>query len=195
MRQAFLAYEILTGNETLKGLALFVENHIVTDILSAGSLPPDVTVEKFPGCFIAPSFIDLQLYGGNGKLFSHSLDTESLDATNDYCKSGGCSHFMITMATNSMENFLKGIDAAGAYMSSGKKGLLGLHLEGPWISKAKKGAHVEAFIKKPTIEEVERLLEKGKGIIKMITLAPEECDQAIVKLIMEHGIIVSAGHS
>jgi N-acetylglucosamine-6-phosphate deacetylase len=195
MRQAFLADEIMTGNETLKGLALFVENNIVSGILSPGSLPSDITVEKLPDCLITPAFIDLQLYGGNGKLFSHSLDIESLEATRDYCQSGGCSRFMITMATNSMENFLKGIDTAGAYLSSGKKGLLGLHLEGPWINPVKRGAHIEAFIKKPLREDVELLLERGKGIVKMITLAPEQCDDEIVSLIMDHGIIVSAGHS
>ena len=103
MRQAFLADEIFTGSETLKEQALFVENHIITGFRQPASLPPDTHIEKFPGCIISPAFIDLQLYGGNGKLFSHSLDIESLNATNAYCVSGGCSHFMITMATNSME--------------------------------------------------------------------------------------------
>ncbi|HET6999721.1 MAG TPA: N-acetylglucosamine-6-phosphate deacetylase [Puia sp.] len=195
MRQAFLADEIFTGNETLKSHVLLIENNIVSDILPQGSLPPDLTVETFPDCFITPAFLDLQLYGGNGKLFSHSLDTESLDATRAYCMAGGCSRFMITMATNSMENFLKGIDAAGEYLSSGKKGLLGLHLEGPWINPVKRGAHIEAFIKKPPRKDVELLLEKGRGIVKMITLAPEQCDDEIIQLIMDHGVLVSAGHS
>jgi N-acetylglucosamine-6-phosphate deacetylase len=195
MRQVFLADEIFTGNETLSGRALFIENNIVSDILPPGSLPPDIAIEKFPDCFITPAFIDLQLYGGNGKLFSHSLDIESLDATRAYCMAGGCSRFMITMATNSTENFLKGIDTAGEYLSSGKKGLLGLHLEGPWINPVKKGAHIEAFIKRPPRKEVELLLEKGRGVVKMITLAPEQCDDEIIHLIMDHGVLVSAGHS
>jgi N-acetylglucosamine-6-phosphate deacetylase len=195
MRQAFLADEIFTGNETLKGQILLIDNNIISGVIPESSLPSDVVVEKFPDCIIAPAFIDLQLYGGNGKLFSHSLDTESLDATHAYCVSGGCPHFMITMATNSMENFIKGIETAGEYLSSGKKGLLGLHLEGPWINPVKKGAHIEAFIKKPPREDVELLLGKGRGIIKMITLAPEQCDDEIIQLIMDHGILVSAGHS
>jgi len=195
MRKAFLADEIFTGNETFKGHALLIENNIVSDIVSQGSLPPEMTVDRFPGCMVTPGFIDLQLYGGNGKLFSQSLDTSSLDATRDYCAAGGCSHFMITMATNSMENFIKGIEAAEQYMSNGKTALLGLHLEGPWINPVKKGAHIEAFIKKPPRKDVELLLEKGNGIIKMITLAPEQCDDEIIHLIMDHGILVSAGHS
>ena len=195
MRQAFQADEIFTGTETMAGQVIITENNIITGILPKEFIPPGFEIQSFPGCMIAPAFIDLQLYGGNGKLFSNSLDTESLEATFAYCVSGGCSHFLITMATNSMENFIKGIDAVSDYMASGKKGLLGLHLEGPWINKVKKGAHVEAFIKKPTLEEVDLLLEKGRGIIKMITLAPEQCDDDIINLLMDNGIIVSAGHS
>ncbi len=195
MKQAFLGDEIFTGNEMLTGQVLIVENKKIAGILPSASLPSGISIQTFPGCIITPAFLDLQLYGGNGKLFSHSLDTESLDATYAYCASGGCSHFMITMATNSMENFMKGIDAAGEYIASGKKGLLGLHLEGPWISPAKKGAHIEAFIKKPSLKEAELILDRGKGIVKMITLAPEQCDDRVVQMLMDNGIIVSAGHS
>lgn len=195
MKQAYLADEIFTGNEMLAGQVLVTENKKIFGIIPPGSLPSDYLVKTYPGCIITPAFLDLQLYGGNGKLFSHSLDTDSLDATYSYCTSGGCSHFMITMATNSMENFLKGIEAAGDYISSGKKGLLGLHLEGPWISPAKKGAHIEGFIKKPSLKEASDLLERGQGIVKMITLAPEQCDDEIIQLLMDNGIIVSAGHS
>ncbi|HXB30144.1 MAG TPA: N-acetylglucosamine-6-phosphate deacetylase [Puia sp.] len=195
MKQAFQADEVFTGNETMTDQVILTENNIITGILPKEFLPSGYDIRSFPDCMVTPGFIDLQLYGGNGKLFSNSLDTESLEATFAYCVSGGCSHFIITMATNSMENFLKGIEAAGAYIASGKKGLLGLHLEGPWISKAKKGAHVEAFIKKPILKEVELLLEKGKGVIKMITLAPEECDDKIITLLMDNGILISAGHS
>jgi N-acetylglucosamine-6-phosphate deacetylase len=94
-----------------------------------------------------------------------------------------------------MEKFFRGIDVVGAYLASGKKGLLGLHLEGPWISPAKKGAHIEAYIKKPTRADVNALLEKGRDIVKMITLAPEQCDDEIIKLLLDNGILVSAGHS
>jgi N-acetylglucosamine-6-phosphate deacetylase len=195
MKQAFLADEIFTGTRTLADQVILTEKNMITGIVSDKSIPPEYTLQSFPGCLIAPAFIDMQLYGGNGKLFSHSLDSASLDATYAYCASGGCSHFMITMATNSMENFFKGMDAAGAWMASGKKGLLGLHLEGPWINPVKRGAHIESFIKKPTREDVMDIVQKGRGIVKMITLAPEQCDEGIINLLMENGILVSAGHS
>lgn len=195
MKQAYLADEIFTGTNTLSGTVLLTENNRIAGIHSADDLPSDFELLRFPGCVIAPAFVDLQIYGGNGRLFSHSLDAESLDATRAYCAAGGCSHFMITMATNSMENFLKGIETVQTYMASGKKGVLGLHLEGPWISPAKKGAHIEAFIKKPTLAEVNGLLEKTRGVVRMITLAPEQCDDEIIRVLLNNGILVSAGHS
>jgi N-acetylglucosamine-6-phosphate deacetylase len=174
---------------------ILTDDNVITDILPSDLFSSECEIQSFPDCMITPAFIDLQLYGGNGKLFSNSLDIESLEATYAYCVSGGCSHFLITMATNSIENFLKGIDTVGLYKASGKKGLLGIHLEGPWISKAKKGAHIESFIKIPTLNEVQLLLERGRGIIKMITLAPEQCDDDVIALLMDNGILVSAGHS
>ncbi|PWT77143.1 MAG: N-acetylglucosamine-6-phosphate deacetylase [Bacteroidetes bacterium] len=195
MNLAFKAREIFTGHELRSGQTVLVRNKKIEDIVPSSAIPANFHVRDFSSLTIAPALIDLQIYGGNGKLFSAELTTESLDATYEYCLQGGCTHFMITMATNSMEKFKSGIRVVGQYLEMGGKGLLGLHLEGPYINPAKKGAHIEKFIKKPTIDEVKMILEKGKGIIKMMTLAPECCDKEIVDLLLENNILVSAGHS
>lgn len=70
MKQAYLADEIFTGTNTFSGKVLLTENNRITGIQSAGDLPPGFEILQFPGCMIAPAFIDLQIYGGNGKLFS-----------------------------------------------------------------------------------------------------------------------------
>ena len=77
------------------------------------------------------------------------------------------------MATNAKEVMYAAIEAVRSYQQQGLPGVLGLHLEGPFINIAKRGAHIEQFIHVPTLEEVRELVERGKGIIKMITLAPE----------------------
>src|SRR6185312_4562874 len=100
-----------------------------------------------------------------------------------------------TIATNSTEVFKKGIDAIREYWKRGGGGIPGLHIEGPWINKIKRGAHIESFIHSPGMNEVKELLEFGKGAIKMITLAPEVCAKEIIDLIKSYNIIVSAGHS
>ena len=195
MNTALTAREIFTGHEMLTNKAVLVRDDKITGIVSTEEVPGNYLLKDLGEYMLAPAFIDLQIYGGNGKLFSAELTTDALDATYEYCLGGGCSHFMITMATNSIEKFVKGIEVVRKYWTGGGKGLLGLHLEGPYISVAKKGAHIEKFIKKPTLEEVSMLLEKGKGVIKMITVAPEVCDPAIIDLLLEHKILVSAGHS
>jgi N-acetylglucosamine-6-phosphate deacetylase len=195
MNSAFIASEIFTGKEVLTDHAILVSDNKVIDLLPQHSIPESFQKQFLDGYLVAPAFIDLQIYGGNGLLFSSDLSTASLKSTYAYCLQGGCSRFMITMATNSMEKIWQGIDVVRKYWEEGGKGLIGLHLEGPYINVAKKGAHVEAFIRKPEWEELNRLLQKGKGIVKMMTLAPECCSAEIIALLQNHGILVSAGHS
>jgi len=195
MSTAFVAREIFTGHELLSGKAVLVRDGKVVDIVDAHLIPAGYRTRDLDGYMLAPAFTDLQIYGGNGKLFSAELTAESLEATYESCLQGGCTQFMITMATNTIEKILQGIQAVKHYWAMGGRGLMGLHLEGPYINPVKKGAHVEAYIKKPQRQEVEMLLEKGKGVIRMITIAPEQCDQQIIELLLASQIIVCSGHS
>ena len=73
--------------------------------------------------------------------------------------------------------------------------ILGLHIEGPYISPMRRGAHIKEYIKLPESEEVKALIAEGKGVVKMLTLAPEVCSPEIIDLLNENGIVVAAGHS
>lgn len=195
MYTAIINARIFTGSTLESGKAILMNGGTIEGLVPQSEVPGNYNVEDLRGLNIAPSFIDLQIYGGNGKMFSHELSIEALEATYEYCLSGGCTHFMVTMATNSIDNFLKGIDTVQKYWDNGGKGVLGLHLEGPYINPVKKGAHVEGYIKKPALEEVQQLLGRQKGIVKMITIAPEVCDENVLDYLLDEGIIVSAGHT
>src|SRR5580692_1346418 len=195
MSNAFIAREVFTGQDIQTGKAVLTRDGKITDIVPAVDIPSNYRVRDLPGYLLAPAFIDLQIYGGNGLLFSAELSTAALEATYEYCLEGGCTQFMITLATNSIDKFLHGLEVAREYRTGGGKGLLGVHLEGPYINPAKRGAHLEKFIKTPTPEEIGLLLHKGKDIFRMMTLAPECCDRACIDLLLRNGIIVSAGHS
>jgi N-acetylglucosamine-6-phosphate deacetylase len=194
MRTAIYNGTIYTGGEILRSKAILVDDGVIVELVDASAIPGEYEKKDLHNLNIAPSFIDLQIYGGNGKMFSHELSAASLRATFEYCKSGGAAHFMITMATNSIEKFLKGIQVVKEYWDKGGEGLLGLHMEGPYLNPVKKGAHIEKYIKKPTFEEVQMLLDKGRGIIKMMTIAPEMCDDGVIRLLIDNNL-VSAGHS
>lgn len=172
-----------------------MENGIIKEIVPVSSLSSSQHTEQFDNCTIAPAFIDLQIYGAYGKLLAVYPETASLYKLKEYCEKGGAAFCLPTVATNTKEVFYKCIDAVKDYWSKGGEGVLGLHLEGPWINPVKRGAHIESLIHSPVIKEVEELLNNGKGVIKMITLAPEVCSKEIIDLILSHNIIISAGHS
>ena len=163
MSNAFIAREIFTGQDIQTGKAVLTRDGKIVDIVPVDDIPSNYRVRELPGYLLAPAFIDLQIYGGNGLLFSAELSTAALEATYEYCLEGGCTQFMITLATNSIDKFLRGFEVAREYRMAGGKGLLGVHLEGPYINPVKRGAHLEKFIKTPTLEEIGLLLQKGKG--------------------------------
>lgn len=175
--------------------AIIARDGIIENIVPASSLNEADIIESFPGCFMAPAFIDLQIYGAYKKLFAVYPETGSLKKLNEYCNSGGAAFCMPTVATNSRDVFYECIDAIKKYWDESGEGILGLHIEGPWINPVKRGAHIESFIHSPNLKEVEELITYGNGVIKMITLAPEVCGKEVIEFILSHGIVVSAGHS
>jgi len=195
MATALIARELFTGYDIHTARAVLVRDGKIVDIVAESAIPADYRIRELNGYLLAPAFMDLQIYGGNGMLFSAEMTSESLEAVYEYCLQGGCTQFMITLATNSIEKMILGMDVAREYRNSGGKGLLGVHLEGPYINPAKRGAHLEKFIKKPTPDEIRLLLQRGRDIFRMMTLAPEQCDRECIELLLRNGIIVSGGHS
>lgn len=192
----YCADKIFTGKELLHNYAIVVdENNSIVDVLPQERLNKSVVKQQPVYQLLVPSFIDIQIYGAGEKLLSIYPETDTLYKFYDYCKSGGASFFLPTVATNTYTVFYACIDAVKQYWNEGGKGCLGLHIEGPWLNPAKRGAHIESYIHSPTVENVIQLLDYGKDVIKMITLAPEVCTDEVIQFIQSHNIIVSAGHS
>ena len=206
MKTIFYNGTIHTGHETFTRHAVVIAGATIREVRPAEGLDltaPGVTADTsgtprlidLEGGHLAPAFIDLQLYGGHGHLFSDHPSVAALTATYRYCLEGGAAYFQPTMATQPDELMEKAIAAVKDYRAQGNKGVLGLHLEGPFINPAKRGAHVEAFIQRPNPEKLEALLERAGGHVTMMTLAPERCDESIVRQLAEAGVVVSAGHT
>ena len=194
MKKAYSADKIFTGQSWKNNSAVIIENDVVVNVVQFNHLPGNIPVIQHSSV-IAPAFIDIQIYGASSKLFSADPSAEALHKMKEHCDKGGTKYFLPTIATNTIDVFKKGIDAVKDYWKNGGSGVPGLHIEGPWINKEKRGAHIESFIHAPQKDEVTELLEYGKAVIKMITLAPEICSEEIIDLIKSYGIIISAGHS
>jgi N-acetylglucosamine-6-phosphate deacetylase len=189
----YTADKIFTGEEWLYNHSIIIENETIVDVLPTSSINHSNNQQTFNT--LVPAFIDIQIYGAGSKLFSVYPTTDALQNLYEYCVSSGTHFFMPTVATNTSQVFYNCIDAIRNYWQQGGKGCMGLHIEGPWINPAKRGAHIENLIHPPTIEEVKTLLDYGKDVIKIITLAPEVCAIEIIALIKSCGITISAGHS
>lgn len=194
--QAFYNGTVFTGDRFINNVAVLVNKGSVEAVVPVADIPANTDRFDLQGNFLVPAFIDLQLYGGNGLLFSQALNEEAIVATDVYCVSGGCTRFLLTMATNSIDVFLQGIAVVKTFLEKNTaSGLLGLHLEGPYINPVKRGAHLLEHIKQPTVDEVKLLLDKAEGTVKMMTLAPEQCSDEVIQLLIDNNVIVSAGHS
>ncbi len=195
MPVAYINAPIFTGEDWLENHAVIVADEVIEAVMPRDKLPTDMTVEDAQGKRIVPGFLDLQIYGAGGKLFSAYPQPESLQALYEHNLQNGTVACLVTIATQPMDVILQCIDAIKDYWKKGGKGILGMHLEGPFINPEKRGAHVEEWIHTPWIAEIRELLQRAKGVIKMITVAPETCSPEIVQMIQEAGVVISAGHS
>lgn len=188
-----------TGTAVLTHHALLVENGQVAALLpeeDISSLPADVPMVNGRGLNAAPGLLDLQVYGAAGQLFSVEPGLEALEALARHTFRHGTTGFVATMPTNSWEMMCTALEAGREFQRRHPaQGLLGIHLEGPYINPVKKGAHQEEFIHAPTVAEVDELLKRADGVLKIMTLAPEVATPAVVARLREAGVVLSAGHS
>ena len=174
-------------NDLKKNQTITIEGSLISDIKDSDhTATSDFLV--IPGC------IDLQIYGSGGRLFSADPTVESLTIMEDDLLKKGTTGFLACMATNSAEVFNKCISAAKEHRSTAKN-CLGLHLEGPFLNPKRLGAHVPEFVRKASLDEIKKLIDFGDGVIKMMTIAPELQDDAVIEYLLDNGVVVSLGHS
>ena len=135
-----------------------MEDETIIGIIPSNKIDKNTEIIDYKNALIAPAFIDLQLYGAHKRLLSAYPDAESVKAIYEYSKAGGASHCMPTVGTSTYETIFKCIDAIKDYWKNGGEGVLGLHVEGPWISKEKRGAHNADWIFSPTIQQAKELI-------------------------------------
>jgi N-acetylglucosamine-6-phosphate deacetylase len=184
----FFDGEVLVTDQTI-----FIKDDLIAKISSDRMLDGHTVVDAM-GAFINQGFIDLQIYGSGGNLFSAYPDIETLRQMDLDLVAKGTTGFLACVATNSPEIVWQSIDAAKGYRKEAI-GFLGLHLEGPFLNVKRKGAHVAEYIHKAALDEVKALVEQGDGVIKMMTIAAELQDDDVIKYLLDQGIILSLGHS
>lgn len=183
---------IYTGEAILADQAILIEGNRIEAILHPSELPENVRIVDAGGGVVAPGLIDLQIYGAGGHLFAADTRTDTLRAIGDCIVASGTTGFMLTLATNTPAVYQS---ALSCVKQEAHPALLGLHFEGPYLNPEKRGAHPPAYLRKPDYQEIEQTLQFAEGWLKMMTIAPELFDEKCINLLLDHGVLLSAGHS
>ncbi|MFZ2341217.1 MAG: N-acetylglucosamine-6-phosphate deacetylase [Bacteroidales bacterium] len=192
MPLAFTNARIFTGTETIDGKVLIVRDDRIDAIIEPSHIPSGCKIIDCGGNHLTAGFIDLQIAGGGGYLFSSAPTPEALEAITAAIVRTGTTGFLIAIPTNSNEVYRQVIKTAG---ENPNPALLGLHIEGPFLNPLRRGAHIKEYIRTPVLEDVEALISQGREVIGMMTIAPEVCSREIIEFLDESGIVVAAGHS
>ncbi|HMP28042.1 MAG TPA: N-acetylglucosamine-6-phosphate deacetylase [Saprospiraceae bacterium] len=146
--------------------------------------------------YISPMLFDIHINGGYDSHFTALPSIDTLQDINMASFEQGTFYSLPTIITSSIENILEGIRAVKSYIADHPaKGILGIHIEGPFINPIKRGAHLANYIIKPTDSIIDKICNEGSDVIKMWTIAPEVFDQYTLDYIISKGINLSIGHT
>jgi len=142
---------------------------------------------------IEAKYVDLHCHGGAGFYFSDP-NPRNIQSAINFHKNHGTSQLLASLVTEKIDDLETQIRRLVPFYNSGA--IAGIHLEGPYLARARCGAHNPNLLKSPTISEIQRLIEVGEGAIRMITIAPElENALEVISYLASKKIIAAIGHS
>ena len=191
---ALTNFSLKTGDSAASAEVIVVSGNRIGHVGAIADISTDCPVYDLHGLNISPGFIDLQLNGCGGVLLNDQITEETLDTMHATNLRYGCTAFLPTLITCSDDDMIKAVDLVRKYHRKHPDRVPGIHLEGPYLNKTRKGIHDENFIREPDQAMIDYLCTNA-DVISMITLAPEICPDAIISQLAEAGIVVAIGHS
>lgn len=190
MRTVLRASRILTP-EPLTDAWVMVQDRTVVDV-GQGPHPAADEVVDLGQQTVTPGFVDIHAHGGGGVAYTDGAQAaHSVLATH---RQHGTTSAMASLVTDTIENLASQVTALAPLVKDDE--LLGIHLEGPWLSEHHRGAHDPELLQDPSADDITRLLQVAEGTIRMVTLAVErEGGLAAVFQLAGAGVIVAPGHS
>jgi N-acetylglucosamine-6-phosphate deacetylase len=195
-RTAITGARIFDGESWHEDSALVLAGDTVEGIVPSAALGRDVERIDAAGGLLAPGFVDLQVNGGGGLMLNDRPDVETIRTICAASAPFGTTALLATLITDTPE-VTAATTAAGREAARLKvPGFLGLHLEGPHLSVARKGAHDPALIRPMSDADEERLIAFAGDLPALLTtVAPETVGPERIKALTDAGIVVSLGHS
>jgi len=194
MLLAFRNGSILTDAGFEKGKTLLVRDGRIEALLGASEVLGADQVIDLQGQMLVPGFIDTQVNGGGGVLFNADPSVESIRAIGAAHRRFGTTGFLPTLISDDLHVVEKGIDAVSRAIEQGVPGVLGIHIEGPFLAHSRRGVHDAGKLRELDAESIE-LLTTPTGGVTMVTLAPEKTTPVNIRALADAGVVVAAGHT
>lgn len=193
---AYIADEIFDGKRCHSEAALLVEDGKIDGIIPVDEIPASAKQHSLNSGTIAPGFVDLQINGGGGVMFNDDPSVGALKTISAAHTRLGTTAMLPTLITDTPAHTKAAIDAVQQAIAQGVAGIIGLHLEGPHLSVARKGAHDPSLIRPMQTEDLNLLLAATKRLpYLMMTVAPENTTAEQIKVLTDAGVIISLGHT
>jgi N-acetylglucosamine-6-phosphate deacetylase len=194
MQAVLVNGRILTEAGLVDGKCVVVEDGRIAAILDSAAAPTDAERRDLEGGLLVPGFIDTQVNGGGGVLFNDAPTVETIAAIGAAHRAFGTTGFLPTLISDDLAVVDTALRATEAAIAAGVPGVLGVHIEGPFLNVKRKGIHDPAKFR--VIDDAALALLSSLKVGKtLVTLAPETTTPDMIRRLTEAGVIVAAGHT
>lgn len=194
MLEALVNGRLLIGRKFVTGSAVILEGDRIASIVNEQEVPAGSEIFDLRGQTLVPGFIDTQVNGGGNRLFNDDPSVETIAAIGRAHRRFGTTGFLPTLISDDAGKIAAAMDAARMSIAAGVAGVLGVHIEGPFLNPDKKGIHDATKLRPISNSDVD-LLSRGSGGKTVVTLAPESVPAGAIRHLASAGVIVCAGHT
>src|SRR5439155_17561776 len=191
---AVAADTVFDGTVLHRDYAVIIEGSRISALVLTRDLPGALPIRRLPdGAWLAPGFIDVQVNGGGDVLFNDTPTVEGIAAIVAAHRRFGTTALLPTLISDTVEK-MRAASAAAEAAVAAVPGVLGIHFEGPFLSRERAGIHDPAMIRPPAPADL-AFLTKPRAGVTLVTLAPEQVPQGFVAALAAAGVRVALGHS
>ncbi|EAD0604310.1 N-acetylglucosamine-6-phosphate deacetylase [Listeria monocytogenes] len=181
-------------------MSVVTEGHLIKEVLPKNKIIAEEYSEEAifdgNGGLLIPGMIDVHIHGAkNYDMMDGS--TESIQAVSMACAETGCTSFLVTSVSSSLEDLIQMIRQTKKVIGKEKGAkIAGIHLEGPYLNIEKKGMQNPAHLRHPDLKEMKKIFDEADGLIKMVTIAPElPGGIELIDFLKKRGVVVAIAHS
>ena len=190
---ALHASRVLTPAGFQPEWCVLVDGGLIIDVMPSGECPAHLQQRELDGDLL-PGFIDLQVNGGGGVLFNDHPTVDGIVVIGEAHRRFGTTGFLPTLISDDLGTVERAIRAVDAAMERGIPGVLGIHIEGPFLNPAKSGIHDASKFRSLDEKALDLVASLRHGRV-LVTLAPELAPPGAIRALVDRGVVVAAGHT